>query len=412
MARRLPTALARRSGREMIKELFLCHQATWAVEVHALAAQLRMRGIAPWVDKQRGGFLLGDSSQDEARRVIQDDCFGLLLYVTPGVFARWFIREVEIPAAKAAKAQHPGFVLSAFLRGTTFRTLARRSVGSFGVDLAEFHGMTSRRNVTSAQLAEDWVRASNEVLRKWLALQRITPRISLQFSTRQLFPDESDDLLRIDATAYFQADPLAMDKWDTLHRALTDVQIEITHSFGRPRLYVHGSKHLTAACLFGRVFARNILDIRQTPDDVWSSDTITSAIEPFTATLDVPPDHDRSLFVEIASRYKNVGIGVDEVLHRRAGANPARLSLTPADGPLDVDNQLCVAMVNQAYAAIEQAMALAPFQAIHLFVASPQAFVMMLAQRFSGLPEVHFYEWTNGRYIKTCVIPSGPAGAS
>jgi hypothetical protein len=202
----------------MIKELFLCHHAAWAIEVHALATQLRLRGIAPWVDKQRGGFLLGDSSQEEARRVIRDDCFGLLLYATSGVFERWFIREVELRAAKAAKAQHPGFVLTAFLRGISFKTLSQRSVKSFGIDLAEFHGVTSRRGAKPDQVAIDWVRVSNEVLRKWMTLQRVTPRISLQFSTRQLFPDEPDDLLRIDAVEYFQNDAFSMDRWDNLRR--------------------------------------------------------------------------------------------------------------------------------------------------------------------------------------------------
>lgn len=396
----------------MIKELFLCHHGTWAAEVHSLADQLRLRGIVPWVDKQRGGFMLGDSSQVEARRAIQEDCFGLLLYATPGVFDRWFIQEVEIPAAKAAKAQHPGFVLTAFLRGTTFRTLGKQSVKNFGVDFAEFHGVTSRRGATPAVRAEDWARASNEVLRKWISLQRVAPRISLQFSTRQLFADEPDDILRIDATEHFRSDALAMEKWDTLCRALGEIQVEITARFGRPRLYVHGSKHLTAAFIFGRAFSRNVLEIRQTPDEIWVSDATPRSVLPFTSTLSVPTDHDRTLFVEIASRYKNITTGVDDLLHRRAGANPARLSLTPVDGPLIVDNTLCVAMVDHAYTEIERAMATASCQAIHLFMAAPQAFAMMLAQRFSGMPEVHFYEWDNGRYIKSCIIPSGIAGLS
>jgi hypothetical protein len=395
-----------------VKELFLCHHSKFAGEIDELAAEHRLRGVAPWVDKHRGGFLIGDSSPEEARRVIQEDCFGFLLYATPGVFDRRFIREVELPAAKQAKAQDANYVLTGFSRGLSFRTLRQRSLESFGIDLSEFHGISSRRNITEAQRREDWVKQATEVLRKWLALQPATPRLSLQFSTRQLFPDDPDDLLRIDATAYLANYPLAMTKWDALRRALLDVQTEITYCLGRPRLLVHGSKHLTAAFLFGRVFARNVIDIRQMPTAVWSSDVAAATIRPFQTILDGQSTCDGSLFVQIASGYKNIAAGVDDVIRSSAVAHPARLSLTPSGGPLDVDNALCVAMVNQAYAEIERAIAITHSRSIHLFVAAHQAFMMMLGQRFSGMPEVHLYEWDNGDYIKTCVIPGGPARAA
>ena len=395
-----------------VKELFLCHHSVAAPQVQQLASELRLRGIVPWVDKQRGGFKIGDSSPEEAHRVILEDCFGLLLYATPGAFRRWFIRKVEIPAAREAKQRDPNYVLTAFARGVSFSNLSKQSKEQFGVDLGGFHSVSSRRNITDEARRPDWIRTAVEVLRKWLSLQPVQSRISLQFSTRQLFPDDPDDLLRIDATELLATDSLAMDRWDMVRRGLLDVQSEITHRFGRPRIYVHGSKHLTAAFLFGRVFARNVLDIRQTPTEVWSSDTPPAPAEPFNAVLCVPEGHDRSLFVEIASGHKNIAEGVNDVIRGSVHTLPARLSLVPADGPLDVDNPLCVAMTRQAYEEIERAIVATGAQSIHLFVAAHQAFVMMLAQRFAGMPEVHLYEWDGGRYIKSCVVPAGPAGSA
>lgn len=395
-----------------LKELFLCHHSQAAPEVHQLAVELRLRGIVPWVDKQRGGFQVGDSSPEEARRVILEDCFGLLLYATPGVFRRWFVRKVEVPAAMEAKQRDPNYVLTAFARGVTFATLRTQSAEHFGTDLSQFHGISSRRDATEAQRRADWARTAVEVQRKWLTLQSDRPRISLQLSTRQLFPDNDDDLLRIDATDFLADDPLAINRWDALRRGLLDVQSELTCRFGRPRLYVHGSKHLTAAFLFGRVNARNVLDIRQTPTAVWSSDVAAATIQPFEVLLDAQDNHDRSLFVEIASGYKNVGAGVDDLLRSSSGAHPVRLSLKPLGQHLDVDNALCVAMVEQAYAEIERVVAITHSRSIHLFVAAHQAFVMMLAQRFSGMPEAHIYEWDNGQYVKSCLVPGGPAGAA
>jgi hypothetical protein len=395
-----------------IKELFLCHHSAAAPQVYQMATELRLRGIVPWVDKQRGGFKVGDSSPEEARRVILEDCFGLLLYASPGVFRRWFIREIELPAGKEAKQRDPKYVLTAFARGVSFSTISKQSKEQFGVDLGEFHGISSRRNLTDKARRSDWIRMAVEVLRKWLSLQPVRPRIPLQFSTRQLFPNNDDDLLCIDATEFLASDPLSMDKWDVVRQGLLDVQSEVTHRFGRPRIYVHGSKHLTAAFLFGRVFARSLLDIRQTPTEVWSSDTPPTLVEPFRAALSVPESHDRSLFVEIASGHKNIAEGVDDLIRRSASAHPSRLSLRPADGPLDVDNALCMAMSRQAYVEIERAMAATGARSIHLFVAAHQAFLMMLAQRFAGMPEAHLYEWDNGRYVKTCVVPAGPAGSA
>lgn len=394
-----------------VKELFLCHHSVAAPQVEQLAAELRLRGIVPWVDKQRGGFKVGDSSPDEARRVILEDCFGLLLYATPNVLRRWFIREIEIPAAWEAKQRDRHYVLTAFAQGVSFSTLSIQSKKQLGIDLGEFHGIQSRRSLTDEARRPDWIRAANEVLLKWLSLQPVRPRISLQFATRQLLPDDSDDLLRIDATGLFAVDPLDMEKWGMVRRGLLDVQSEIAHRFGRPRISVHGSKHLTAAFLFGRVFARNLLDIRQTPTEVWSSDTSPEPFDPFKATLFVPEGHDRSLFVEIASGDKNITEGVNDLIRLSASAHPARLSLKPADGPLEVDNPICIAMTRKAYLEIERAVAATGAQSIHLFVAAHQAFLMMLAQRFSGMPEVHLYEWDGARYHKSCIVPSGPAGS-
>ena len=56
-----------------VKRLYLAHHHTSAPEVHVLADELRVHGVAPWVDKE-GGFKIGDHSPDEARRTIREDC--------------------------------------------------------------------------------------------------------------------------------------------------------------------------------------------------------------------------------------------------------------------------------------------------------------------------------------------------
>ncbi len=62
-----------------MEEIFLCHASEDASEIRMLAEELKVRGVAPWVDKD-GGFRVGDESAGEAERVIGEDCFGLLFY--------------------------------------------------------------------------------------------------------------------------------------------------------------------------------------------------------------------------------------------------------------------------------------------------------------------------------------------
>ncbi len=121
-----------------MKKLFICHYSGDAAEVYALAQELRLRGVIPWVDKQ-GGFLIGDSSPDEARRAIQEDCFGLLLYATPEVFERPFIRDVEVPAGIQAVERSKDFVLFAVPRRLSFSDLSKQSLNYFGMDLSKYH---------------------------------------------------------------------------------------------------------------------------------------------------------------------------------------------------------------------------------------------------------------------------------
>ena len=68
-------------------------------------------------------------------------------------------------------------------------------------------------------------------------------------------PHNCDDLLCIDGTQILAHGIDDAAKWNRLLDALRRVKCTISEVFGRPRLYVHGSKHLSAAFVFGRVFA-------------------------------------------------------------------------------------------------------------------------------------------------------------
>jgi hypothetical protein len=397
----------RNEERIALKELFLSHYSGDAHELYQLATALRLRGIVPWVDKQ-GGFLIADASEAEARRVIREDCFGLLLYATEHVFDRSFIRDIEMDEARKVHAADPAFALFAVPRGISFGDLRQRSNCSFQIDLSGFHTVPIPDDDA---LLIGQIRVAREVLRKVLrrsSSQGGSGQFSLQFSTRELLPDRSDDVLRIDATALFSVSTTNPEGWNRLIDALGDVKREIAAAYGRPRLYLHGSKHLTAAFIFGRVFSQYEIDIRQTPAQVWRTDAHAPNVE----LLDVSevrgdPDDGR-LFLEVASRYKNVAAGVNSFIATN-GLHPSlRLQLRPKGEALTLDNELCSAMVRETYVELEHVLrANQGIREIHLFAAVPQSYMIMLGRQFQGIPPVYLYEWTGREYVHTCSIPEG-----
>lgn len=394
-----------------LKEVFLSHQHEAAPEVAELATELRVRGIVPWVDKQQGGFRIGRESQPEARRVIREDCFGLLFYATEKAFGSDFIRDVEIDEAKLAREADPSYLLFDFARDIGFGELKRRSEAAFGIDLAAYHGVA----IGTSDAPEEELRAKrvevarlvlDEILARSVAAGR--PSVSLQVSTRDRFPDDPGDALRIDATNLLRDRVDDRGAWARLLLGMCDVKDRLARAGARPRLYVHGSKHLTAAFMLGRVFAPFALDIRQTPDQIWRTDvSVPSGTNPLVATFDAGADTARQLFVGVASRNKDVAAGMEAFLGGRSALPPASLILVPPRGPLDVDNELCRAMVCQTYAEIEGAMRGRRFSSIHLFAAAPQAFMTMLGREFKGMPPVHLHEWDGARYLTSCTVPGG-----
>jgi len=359
----------------------------------------------PWVDKD-GGFSIGDECESEARRAISQDCFGLLLYATAEAFARPFIRNIEIDEARKVQAQNPAFALFAVPRRLTFSQLAQLSGDGFGFDLSRYHTISIPE---STNLEDALAGAAMHVVERVLrhAAARGRERLSLQYSSREVLLDEPDDVLRIDATALAQPGVDNEQRSRELLQALTGIKKAISKSFGRPRLYVHGSKHLSTAFLFGRVFASFEMDIRQTRDTAWRTDITPADHIPLAVSLTPVDMNEQRLFVEIAAGYKNIGAGVDALMAANGQRPAARLQVQPLDGPLILDNSSCSGMVDYVYREIERALQLGPFSEVHFFGAVPQALMIMLGRRFRGMPPVYVYEWNGSGYTCGCRIPGG-----
>lgn len=392
-----------------MKKLFIAHStknSRRVQEVHTLAEELRLRGLIPWVDKL-GGFKIGDHSRDEARRAIREDCFGFVLYATPDVFDSEFVREVEMDEARRVKAKRPGFLLFAVPRDLSFKELQEASKATYNLDLSSFHSISLADNGSQSALAN----IADAILERALAgkkLEKPGDRIRLQFSTRELMPDDEGDLLRIDATASFNEGRCSASNWSRIIRGLQDIKQRIASEFGRPRLVVHGSKHLSAAFLLGRVFAPFDIDIRQTKREYWRSDGEGSGMMPLDISSMIREQGTTAVFLEVRSGRKNVSAAA-EAFARKHGLNPrVRLSIGP-EAKVNVDNLFCRQLADQTYKALENSLRGIDFAVdrIHIFAAAPQAFMVMLGGRFQGMPPTVLHEWSGKEYRVGLPIQGG-----
>lgn len=389
-----------------IKKLFLCHPRAAAAEVHALAEALRLRGIVPWVDQQ-GGFGLGDAQIDTARRVIRQECFGLLLYATTDAFESDFIRRVEMNEAIGAHDDDSAFQLVTLPRRIDFRELARLSLATYGLDLAGFasRALTSEGiNAEDAALDAIFAEIARELLPKVLALApRPSDSLHLQYSTRDRLADEPADALCVDATRLFARPGAVRDgeRWGRLHQGLRDIKVVVAQTLGRPRLQVQGSKHLTAAFLLGYAFPSTAfeLDLR-VKHGVWATDCRPATDLPIAVDLRGGSVSSTSLHVEVSTLHQPVAEAVRRYI-RQTGRPPLatiRLTVSPAAYEGVMDNAVAVAISHRVRQEVAQIVGCQPIQQIHLFAAVPQALATMIGQRLNGLPSVQLYEYVGQEY--------------
>lgn len=397
-----------------IKKLFLCHPRTAAVEVHNLAEEIRLRGVVPWVD-QHGGFIIGDQNAETARRVLREECSGLLLYATDKAFDSDFIGRVEIDEALQAKDDDSEFDLIALPRGMGFGQLAEQSIAAFGFDLTQFASRAlgeDDQDGESPHLPVRFALVSRDLLARSLARAgrvRDSGSLSLQFSTRERLADEPDDVLAIDATQLFKGTVGvgSAEPWQRVHAGLRDVKQTVSARFGRPRLRVHGSKHLTAAFLFGFAFPSTAFEFDlRTKVGYWSTDGEQGPDAPLHVECREGSAESTRLHVELNTLDQPVQSAVRR--HVRETRKPpfATLRMSTAYAPLGhvMANAEAIAIARQVRRELSRVVTKRPVPEIHLFAAVPQALATMIGHRLNAFPPIQLYEYDGGDYIASYVL--------
>ena len=291
----------------------------------------------------------------------------------------------------------------------TVAQLAELSRRHLGMDLSLYHahvlpdldGATPSMHAPMADLAS---RILPRVLRQAAGAKSDQGVLLLQFSTRDVFPDEDDDVLSIDATHLFGTlSESYANSWNQLAIALFTVKQQVSQHLGRPRLRVHGSKHLTATTMLGHVFRAASgfqIEIRQR-ETFWATDCQPADTLPFHVVEEPGSYHTSSLFVEVNATDKTVRDAVRRYIQQNDNYPALSLRFTRASasaGYEPIDNARCCAMALQIRHSISTVVSQNEIADIHLFGAMPQALALMIGYHLNALRPVQLYEYIQGMY--------------
>ena len=397
-----------------MKSLFLCHHHTDDQDVDILAAALKRRGVRPWVDHENG-FPLGVPSEDEARRIIQQDCSGLLLYAhnrpggeCPALDCSEFIVKVEVPAALDARHEDPSYMLIAVVRGMEFGDLATRSVGAVAKDLSAFTGVGLR---TDECLSEGAKAAGRRILHTVVARARARRRrggtVRITFNTWERAPELPGSVLDLDWTQLWPGktpeERGGMEQWVA---CLEDVKRALSEVYGPCVLRVGGRAHLSAALTLGRVFCRPsrfAVEMEQN-GAFWDTRKTADCDQPLAMREESGSISSGELFVAITTTHWDPRAAV-RALVRARGAEP-RLYLWLSPGSVSRseavgDNAMCCAMARQVGQGVRSTLSKVALGSVHIFTAVPQALAMMIGREMNAVPAIQTYEYATGAYRRS-----------
>lgn len=402
-----------------MQKLFICYHSDFRTEVDALAQQLRLRGIAVWLDHD-GGFAAGDNIHTVARRVIgsKDESFGLLFYASPEALSRDFIRKIELHEAILRKEHDSEYVLTAILHGLTFTEFSEQSQRKLGEDLSLFHSYQAK--LAGDGQGIDGLRAlfaevANSILRQRLKQfpgdHGSDVLLGINFCTREHLPPSPDDFLDIDASAVFGAGN-GLDPWPELAKALVDVKRIVRESLGVRRVRIRGSKHISAAFLLGHIFppstVREILV--QQGGDLWTTAAAPSAEAPLAMQIVDGSANSTALFIELTATDNDIRESVRGLM-RQSNVRPhLSLRFEPKRGLTRgsvTGNDVAIAMALQIRASILHAQQKRQIDEVHIFAAIPQGLALLMGHYINALTPIQLYEYINGSYIpSTQLLPS------
>jgi hypothetical protein len=380
---------------------FVSYRRSRATEAKLLVLALHDVGVPTWQDITN---LDAEPTEDELCRVLDDpSTANALLWITPEVVDSAVIRKVEIPRMMVRRRADDGF----FIQPVAAGGLDYESAGRIG---SEHLGVDDLTTWNLAKVDADPIEAADAahiaelVLRRRLKGidQRLGPDdpVRVTVHTRAVPPIVAGTALAVDWSARFDGRVTSAETWDDRLLPAMRIVAATLRELAPGRLTeASGLLSLPAAVALGAAFlapAGVALAWRQPsvgrPDQIWSLD-----VEREQATIEIDEISGDTNSQDMAVLV-SINHDVEEALKqsepevprfrghvrlRGPGGQPADL-VTPGEAA-DAARQLvdAIGAAARRYRDIRR---------IHLFIAAPAGFAVLVGQLLNGLGAVQTYE--------------------
>ena len=385
--------------------VFVSYRRTRAAEVSELLRAMHDRGVPTWLDTRN---LTAEPTGDELRRVLHDRATGgAVLYLTPEVVDSPTIREIEAPSIMRRHARDDGFwVQPVAAGGLDYTGAAGVLAGKIGAeDLSRWN---IHRVTGNPARAQDAVAIARRCLaRRLQAIHAALPAedpILLRVHARGTAAQQPGDHLVLDWTERFTKGAATPRSWTALSVAAADVAGAIrAHCPGRD-VVATGTPGMPAAVSLGAAFptrdAGRLSWLQRQPNGTYGRPwTVADADGPEVAEaagwMAKLSSHDPG--ADACAVLVNVNDDTTGAFGASRRHLPTWRAIVNVDGPA-VGGMLgaeeVASLVWLTVRAIRDARAeLGPFASIHLFLAAPAGFAVMLGTLLATLPPVVTYEY-------------------
>ncbi|MGN6243876.1 MAG: SAVED domain-containing protein [Motilibacteraceae bacterium] len=384
-----------------------------------LLQALHDRGVPTWLDTRN---LAAEPTGDGLRRVLQDpETAGAILYLTPEVADSPTIREVEAPSIMRRFARDAGFwVQPVAAGGVDYTGAADLLAGKIGTeDLSRWN---IHRVDGDPATADDVVAIARRCLARRLeAIHASLPTgqpLVMRLHARGTPASFPGDHLVLDWTERFPDGAATAASWDALSLAISDVATAIRICCPGRDVVAAGTPGLPAAVLLGSAFptrdAGQLSWRQRQPDgdldqpwrvgDARGPELAEAAGWKATVSSHDPSAVDCAVLVNVSDDVS----GAFGASHKELPSWRAVVSVGgPAAGGTLRANEVA-SLVRLTVRAVRDARTeLGPFASVHLFLAAPAGFAVMLGTLLATLPPVVTYEYDTrrsryGRAVSIC----------
>ena len=386
--------------------VFVSYRRTRAAEVAGLLQAMHDRGVPTWLDTRN---LAAEPTGDELRRVLADPATAAaILYLTPEVADSPTVREVEAPSIMQRHARDDGFwVQPVAAGGLDYTGAADVLAGKIGTeDLSRWN---IHRVVGNPAIIDDVVAIARRCLaRRLQAIHASLPAgepVVVRLHARGTPAPMPGDHLALDWTERFPNGAATAASWDALCLAISDVATAIrTHCPGRD-VVATGTPGMPAAVLLGSAFPTRDagqLSWRQRqphgghPDQPWKiADAPGPEVAEAAGWKAKMSAHDLS--ANACAVLVNVSDDATGAFGASRGDLPKWRAIVNVGGPAvggTLGAEEVASLVRLTVRAVRDARTeLGPFVSIHLFLAAPAGYAVMLGTLLATLPPVTTYEY-------------------